>query len=121
RRFAASGKIARFFDRYGRSRPEMIVGWRDGRDDGVPGDLAWQPELWRRVRSEIGVPAPAELLHAACERVGAGPSFSIFGATRIPAARVKVLAALARERDVHLWLHHPSPALWAAAAGERPG
>jgi exodeoxyribonuclease V gamma subunit len=121
RRFAVAGKLARFFDRYGRSRPELITAWAAGRDE-VPEDLAWQPELWRRLRAELG-PAPAELLDRACAAVRPGPGFSVFGATRILPARVAVLYALARTRDVHLWLHHPSPALWAAvrAAGTRPG
>ena len=39
---------------------------------------------------------------------------SLFGPTRLPAEHLAVLAALAEHRDVHLWLPHPSPALWAA-------
>ena len=38
---------------------------------------------------------------------------SLFGPTRLPAAHLELVAALARHRDVHLWLPHPSPALWA--------
>ncbi|HWT91776.1 MAG TPA: exodeoxyribonuclease V subunit gamma, partial [Solirubrobacteraceae bacterium] len=38
---------------------------------------------------------------------------SLFGLTRLPAAQLDVLAALAAHRDVHLFLLHPSPALWA--------
>ncbi|MBE7188636.1 exodeoxyribonuclease V subunit gamma, partial [Jatrophihabitans endophyticus] len=84
-------------------------------------DLVWQPRLWRLLRDELGVPAPAELLDQACAAVGAGPAFSVFGATRIAPARVRALAAVAEHRDVHLWLHHPSPALWQQVRGERPG
>ncbi len=126
RRFAVAGKLAGLFERYGRARPQMIRDWRAGRDeqgDGspMPDDLRWQAELWRRLRAELDIPSPAELLDAACARITAGPSFSIFGATRIPPARMQILAALAQHRDLHLWLHHPSPALWNAAANERPG
>ena len=128
RRFAVASKVAGLFDRYGRSRPDMIVAWRDGRDDGgdgaaLPTDLTWQAELWRRLRSEIGTPSPAELLDAACARIRTGEPFSIFGPTRISPARVRILKALAEHRDVHLWLHHPSPALWDAVtkAHELPG
>ncbi|WP_343939654.1 exodeoxyribonuclease V subunit gamma, partial [Pseudonocardia zijingensis] len=39
---------------------------------------------------------------------------SVFGPTRLPAEHLAVLGALAEHRDVHLWLPHPSPALWAA-------
>ncbi|MGN6608134.1 MAG: exodeoxyribonuclease V subunit gamma [Jatrophihabitans sp.] len=128
RRFAVASKLAQLFDRYGRSRPEMINAWQQGRDeqgDGepLPDDLRWQAELWRRLRAEIGHPAPAEVLDAACARLAPGPGFSIFGPTRISAARVRILHALAADRDVHLWLHHPSPMLWQQVAerGERPG
>jgi exodeoxyribonuclease V gamma subunit len=41
---------------------------------------------------------------------------SIFGPTRLPYATLAVLSALARHREVHLWLPHASPALWAAVA-----
>jgi exodeoxyribonuclease V gamma subunit len=128
RRFAVAGKLAGLFHRYGLSRPEMIQAWygnRDEQGDGaaLPADLRWQAELWRRLRVEIGSPSPAELLEQTCGNLPAGPSFSIFGATRIAPARVRILKALAQRRDVHLWLHHPSPALWAAVrdANERPG
>ncbi len=128
RRFAVAGKLARLFDGYGRARPDMITAWRDGRaeqGDGtpLPDDLTWQAELWRRLRDELGTPAPAELLDAACADIEAGPSFSVFGATRISPARIRILRALSATRDVHLWLYHPSPALWAAVqkADEQPG
>jgi len=32
RRFAVAGKLARLFERYAQSRPDMINAWRDGRD-----------------------------------------------------------------------------------------
>ena len=43
---------------------------------------------------------------------------SVFGASRLSPARLMVLAALAAHRDVHVWLHHASPALWEAVAIE---
>ena len=46
---------------------------------------------------------------------------SLFGPTRLPAAHLAVLAALAEHRDVHLWLPHPSPALWAAVVAPPAG
>ena len=126
RRFAVAAKLARLFDRYGQSRPGMIRAWRNGDDEQGEGtaladDLRWQAELWRRLSDELGTPAPAELLDDACASVAAGPSFSVFGATRISPARVQMLRALAEQRDVHLWLHHPSPALWQATKVQRPG
>ena len=43
--------------------------------------------------------------------------FSLFGLTRLPAGHLQVLRALAAHRDVHLFLLHPSPALWEKVAG----
>ena len=45
--------------------------------------------------------------------------FSLFGLTRLPASYLDVLGALATGRDVHLFLLHPSPALWEKLAGYR--
>ena len=134
-RFAALRRLADLYDRYGVHRPEMVRAWAGGGGapdaDGqpLPVDVAWQAELWRRLRQRIGLPSPAERLAGACHRLESGatgrdlPSrLSLFGLTRLPASYVQVLRALAVGRDVHLFLLHPSPSLWAAvsavAAGE---
>ena len=126
RRLAVATRLAASFDEYGQARPQMLRAWADGRDefgDGTPlaPDLLWQAELWRRLRGALGTPAPAELLPQACARLFAEPGltalpqrFSVFGVSRISPARLSLLAALAEHRDVHLWLHHASPALWRA-------
>ncbi len=132
RRYGVAAKLARYFASYGQARPAMLQAWHAGRDeqgDGtpLPDDLRWEAELWRRVRAEVG-PSPAELLDSACAELRATPAavelpsrFSIFGTTRITPARIAVLRALAEHREIHLWLHHPSPALWAQMRGVRPG
>ena len=127
RRAAVVGRVARLFDEYGQSRPAMLRAWAAGRDeqgDGSPldDDLRWQPELWRRLRAHLATPSPAELLDDACARLRGDPArsglparISVFGASRLSPARLAVLSALGAHRDVHLWLHHASPALWDAA------
>ncbi len=86
----------------------------------LPAGAAWQAELWRRLRDRIGVPGPAERRRRACERLAEDPALvelpprlSLFGLTRLPAGQLEVLRALASGRDVHLFLLHPSPALWS--------
>ncbi len=132
RRLSVARHVARLFAAYGGQRPDLVTAWAAGRDDDgvgspVPEDLRWQPELWRRVRARVGVQSPAERLDAALAALAGGTvahalpeRFSVFGPTRLPEDQLRVLHALARHRDVHLWLVHPSPALWDAVAARPP-
>ena len=117
RRLTSVRHIADLFDRYAVHRPAMLREWAAGRGDG------WQPQLWRRLRDAIGEPSPAERLDDACERLRAEPDLvelparvSLFGLTRLPASYLDVLHAVAGERDVHLFLLHPSAEMWARVA-----
>ena len=128
RRFSEVRHLADLFDRYAVHRPTMIRAWAEERDeDGSGGTLApdalWQPRLWRRLSIRIGEASPAERLPDACTRLATEPDLldwprrvSLFGMTRLPASYLQALAAIAAVRDVHLFLLHPSPALWAEVA-----
>jgi exodeoxyribonuclease V gamma subunit len=127
RRFSVVRHLAELFDRYALHRPEMVRAWAGGDDAGVPADGAWQAELWRRLRARIGVPDPAERVQGACARLQDEPGIvdlparlSLFGLTRLPAGHLGVLRALATHRDVHLFVLHPSPALWERIANDQP-
>ncbi|MDX6706125.1 MAG: exodeoxyribonuclease gamma subunit [Solirubrobacteraceae bacterium] len=135
RRLTRVRQLADLFDRYALHRPEMVLAWARGRDsDGSGRTLAeqssWQAELWRRLRERIALPSPAERLDGACAGLRDDPGLvdlprriSLFGLTRLPAGHLRVLRALATGRDVHLFLLHPSPALWehvAHSTGTRP-
>jgi exodeoxyribonuclease V gamma subunit len=131
RRYAVARRLAGLFDSYATHRPDMLTAWAAGRDqDGwgqaVPSDMAWQPELWRRLADRIDSPDPVARLRDVVQRLRIEPGaiqlpqrVSLFGPTALPARQFRLLIALAEHRDVHLWLPHPSPALWAALA-ERP-
>jgi exodeoxyribonuclease V gamma subunit len=131
RRFAVASRLARLFQSYGSQRPALILEWVGGADtDGaggaVDGDQAWQPVLWRRLRARIGQASPAERLEAACRAVESDPGLvdlpdrlSVFGPSRLPADQLRALQALARGREVHLWLADASPVLWTKLAGEQ--
>ncbi|MEU7906321.1 exodeoxyribonuclease V subunit gamma [Actinoplanes sp. NPDC049118] len=124
RRYATARHVAALFDSYGQQRPDLLTCWSAGEDaDGVggvlPADLRWQAELWRRLRKQMPLPSPAERLPEVCQVLREHPDrcplpqrLSIFGPTRLPAAHLAVLTALAAQREVHLWLPHPSPVLW---------
>ncbi len=128
RRLGVAAHLADLFDRYALHRPTMVRAWSSGEDgDGeerLRPAARWQPELWRALRAWVGVPGPAERLEAACARLRADGAMlelpervSLFGLTRLPAGELHVLRALAGQRDVHLFLLHPSPALWRRMAG----
>jgi exodeoxyribonuclease V gamma subunit len=120
RRFGAVRHIAYLFDGYAVHRPDMVEAWARGEQPDE-----WQPELWRRLRARIGVPSPAERLTPACEQIRNDPGLldlparlSLFGLTRIPRSYLQALAAIADQRELHLFVLHPSPALWQAVAEE---
>src|SRR3954454_5306741 len=126
RRFSAVRHLAALFDRYALHRPEMVRAWARGEDGGVPADGVWQAELWRRLQARIGVPDQAERVEGACARLREEPGIvdlparlSLFGLTRLPAGHLNVLRALAVGRDVHVFMLHPSPALWERVAERR--
>ncbi|MEU4162128.1 exodeoxyribonuclease V subunit gamma [Actinoplanes sp. NPDC026670] len=124
RRYATARRLAALFDSYAAHRPGMLRAWsagddQDGLDGRLPDDLLWQAHLWRRLGERMDGPGPAERLESACRRLRENPAtsdlpqrLSIFGLTRLPAAHADLLAALGAGRDVHVWLPHPSPALW---------
>src|SRR3984957_8622262 len=124
RRLSIVGHLATLFDRSAMHRPAMLEAWLSGADHGASGaplrpEAAWQAELWRRLRARIAVPSPAERRLEARDRLIADPSLaelperiSLFGLTRLPAGQLQILRALATHREVHLFLLHPSPALW---------
>jgi exodeoxyribonuclease V gamma subunit len=129
RRWATAAMLADLFTAYGAERPGMLVGWAQSHDtDGagadMPADLRWQAELWRRLRERIDAPSPAERLPDTCRLLRAEPGtldlpqrLSVFGPTRLTTEQLTVLSALAAGREVHLWLPHPSPAMWQSLTG----
>jgi exodeoxyribonuclease V gamma subunit len=85
--------------------------------------MAWQAELWRHLRKRLGFPSPAERFMTAPTLIEAGPDLldipnriSVFGLTRLPSSHLRVLKAISAHRDVHLFLLHPSGALWEKMA-----
>ncbi len=130
RRLVAVRHLAGLYDRYALHRPAMLHAWAKGEDvDGSGAALhpeaAWQAELWRRLRTRIDAPDPAERLDTAvatiCDAASPlaldlPPRLSLFGLTRLPPAHLAILRALSTRLDVHLFLLHPSPALWNAVA-----
>jgi exodeoxyribonuclease V gamma subunit len=124
RRYAVAERLARLFASYAVQRPAVLADWSegrntDGRGDPIDGDLAWQPELWRRLADRIDAPPPyirhtdtLTQLRQQPESLDLPDRLSLFGHTRLPSTEVELLSVLAEHREVHLWLPHPSNALW---------
>jgi exodeoxyribonuclease V gamma subunit len=131
RRFSVARRLAGLFASYAGQRPTLVDDWTQGRDtDGagraIADDLAWQPELWRRLLDRVGAPSPLERHRRTVELLREDPEafdlpvrMSLFGHTRLSVTEVELLDALAAERDVHMWLPHPSPALWSSLVDHR--
>ncbi|GGU24412.1 exodeoxyribonuclease V subunit gamma [Nocardioides albus] len=129
RRLSLARRLARLFAAYADQRPAVVADWSAGRDtDGLGGeiaeDLAWQPPLWRAVSELVGGPTPVERQAATVARLKEKPRefelperVSLFGHTRLSVTDIELVAALGEHREVHLWLPHPSEALWEALAG----
>lgn len=124
RRYAVARRLAGLFAAYALQRPQLLVDWESGGSgDGAGGqlehDLAWQPPLWRRLLEEVGEPSPVVRQARAVQGLRSGTlklelpeRLSLFGHTWLSATEAELLSALGERRDVHLWMPHPSEALW---------
>jgi len=129
RRYAVARRVAGLFASYAKARPGMLIDWSAGRfTDGAGGaldaDLHWQPHLWRAVTTRIGAEPPPEHQAKLVARLHDSPAglpsrLSLFGHTRLAAADIELLGALAAHHDLHLWLPHPSDAMWRALSDRR--
>jgi exodeoxyribonuclease V gamma subunit len=129
RRYAVAFRLARLFASYAVQRPLLLADWlagraTDGRGGPLDQDLHWQPHLWRRLVERVEADPPHVRHETTLRRLREDPAsidlpsrVSLFGHTRIPSTEVELLEALASHRDVHLWLPHPSDALWRRLDG----
>lgn len=124
RRYAVARRLAGLFASYARQRPQLLVAWLAGSSDGVDADLRWQPHLWRALVEKTGL-EPPHVRHtntlARLRESGADlpQRLSLFGHTRLPGTDIELVGALAEHHEVHLWLPHPSAALWTALGDVR--
>ena len=123
RRYPVARRLAGLFGSYARQRPQLLVGWLDGTAGDLADDLRWQPQLWRALVAAVGVEPPHIRHRATVARLREGPAenlparLSLFGHTRLACTDIELLDALAVHHELHLWLPHPSDALWRRLAG----
>ena len=130
RRYAVARRLAGLFFSYAKQRPQLPAGWLDGDTAGLDDDLAWQPELWRRLVDTVTKTAsaidPPHIRHAktVAQLQSSGAAdlperISLFGYTRLAVTDIELLEALATHHEVHLWMPHPSAELWDALSDLR--
>lgn len=115
RRFELAGRLATLFDHYAVYRPELLATWQHG---GEPTD--WQAELWRALAGELGpahAGARADAFFRAFAALGDLPArfprrLSFFGVSTLPPLYVRILGALSRRLDVHLFVPSPCREYW---------
>ncbi len=126
-RLRAAQKIARLFSTYARYRPQMVEAWAAGDDVGPDGAsiedaAAWQPRLWRLLRDDIGTPPTFATLEGALDTIRSGTGIDVperlcvYGAAGLDPVDRAVLEALGETTAVHLFILHPSPAMWTETA-----
>lgn len=123
RRYAVAHRLARLFASYARERPEMLADWLNGETGDLDADLSWQPPLWRALVAAAGIDPPHVRHRDTLARLRTAPTatlparLSLFGHTRLARTDIELLGALGVHHDLHLWLPHPSDALWQALRG----
>jgi exodeoxyribonuclease V gamma subunit len=123
RRYGVARRVAGLLGSYASQRPAMLAQWAAGGDGELDEDVRWQAELYRRLVGRIVAPTPDVRLADTVERLRDEPAsfdlpdrVSFLGHTRLATSDLMLLDALGQHREVHLWLPHPSPALWDALA-----
>lgn len=124
--------IADLFDRYTLHRQAMVLGWERGSDrlvggGEVPEAQAWQPELWRAVRSRLGTGSDAELLRRLMGELrdgsvasGAPSRVIVFGLAGLPPPHLELLGALSSTSDIHVFAPAPSGSRWRRLVAALP-
>ena len=116
--------VADLYDRYGVHRPAMLQAWANGGRRRIAEPPGGRPSCGAACEAASGCPArpsgwsrPASACGTSRRCSSLPPRLSLFGLTRLPASYLDVLDAIAAGRDVHLFLLHPSPALWDQRRG----
>ncbi|WP_139283195.1 exodeoxyribonuclease V subunit gamma [Raineyella antarctica] len=109
---ALAGHLADVLLDYSRRRPALLARWSAGADDGVPVELAWQPQLWRDLLADPAtgaVPDPVARIASALDALRSGPApdlpddLHLWAPGALNAGDIALLGALADHHGVHLW------------------
>jgi exodeoxyribonuclease V gamma subunit len=107
-------KLADSFDQYAIYRPDLVLAWENGADSH------FQAKLYRALSGAVVPLARRMIAFARAIDGGAAPRgeavlperISLFGISTLPPAFLGMLAKIAEQRDVHLYLLSPSREYW---------
>ena len=114
KRFQLAGKIADTFDQYTMFRPDMLLGWEEGRG----GD--WQEILWRELvsigngqhRGRIKLDFTKLLAQGQTGEKGLPERITVFGISYLPSYHMDILSEVASHTEVNLFLLSPCREYW---------
>ena len=114
RLFQISRTLADLFDQYIIFRPEMILKWDNGLDDG------WQSVLWRELASDQPGRHRAALLKGVGDRMTSGAignealprRIFLFGISYLPPFHLNAFSLLAHSIDITCYLQNPCGMYW---------
>lgn len=122
-------RIADLFDQYLVYRPTMVLAWESGQAQPEPA-ARWQARLWREIANRIGNGPEArhraalfQALELSLER-GLAPRCALpqrlllFGLSTLPPVYGRLLARLADQLPVHLFVLSPCREYWADLVDE---
>ncbi len=123
-----SARIADAFDQYLVFRPEIVLGWENGKrffaDSPEKEAEEWQAIIWSRISSALG-PHPAGLKRDLVARLVSekplrnAKRICMFGISHLPNFHLEILKACALTADVHVFVLNPCRQYWMDIESER--
>ncbi|MEM9067762.1 MAG: exodeoxyribonuclease V subunit gamma [Myxococcota bacterium] len=113
RRAQLALRLARLFEGYGYSRPEMLLAWRENRGD-VGETEGWQRALYQRLigRGELPLPEALPSWKSGAAGDGLPDAVHVFGLSYVARVFQWAFAALGARTDLHLYVLNPCMEFW---------
>ncbi len=120
-RFELAAHVADVFDQYLVYRPDVVLGWEDGRHETSPPsrDERWQAELWRRIAGPAQPRHRARLADAfratSSSRLadaGLPERVHVFGIPALAPVYLRTFGRIAEVADVHFYVVNPCREYW---------
>ena len=118
RRWRLAGRLARLYEDYQNYRPEMVGDWAKGGKAGTDAATAWEAELWRALRKEMGEDTLWDAYRDLPRRVevaaakGGWRRVEVFGTGMLSPVQLAIFRELGKHLEVTLSLFNPAKGDW---------